>query len=218
MTKNGLDREEKAFPRTEIAAVTAANEKRPVISAMVVVEGWSDTQRLALAVQCDTIETGGSALGERVLERISLAQKRRGVIVLTDPDFNGNRLRQLILAAVPGVTLASISRDQGRAAKDNPHKSLGIEHAPIADLQSVLLKADQQAQGKRQESDIDLAFLLDYGLLGAGQAKEKRRLLGDRLSIGYANGKQLLARLQALGFQKHDVLNALKGGPDGQNN
>ncbi|MBS9337789.1 ribonuclease M5 [Fructobacillus parabroussonetiae] len=198
----------------------AALPDRPSIAAVVVVEGWSDSQRLALAVDCDTIETGGSALDARVLERIAIAKERRGVIVLTDPDFNGNRLRQLILAAVPGVTLASITRDQGRAAKDNPHKSLGIEHAPLADLQAVLLKADREAAraDKRPKSDIDRDFLLDLGLLGAGSAKERRRLLGDRLAIGYANGKQLLNRLTAMGFQKNDVLNGLKGGLDGQDN
>ncbi|MBS9334939.1 ribonuclease M5 [Fructobacillus sp. M1-13] len=202
---------------TEPKRAAAVDKKRPVIDAMVVVEGWSDTQRLALAVYCDTIETGGSALNQAVIERIALAEKKRGVIVLTDPDFNGNRLRQLILAAVPGVTLASISRDQGRAEKDNPHKSLGIEHAPIKALQEILQKADAKTKKQRKVSDIDQAFLLDCGLIGAGDAKKRRQILGDQLSIGYANGKQLLARLKALGFDKEEVIAALKGGPNGQN-
>ncbi|MFC4760788.1 ribonuclease M5 [Fructobacillus durionis] len=192
-------------------------DKRPVIDAVVVVEGWSDTQRLALAVECDTIETGGSALGDEVIERIRLAQERRGVIVLTDPDFNGNRLRQLILAAVPGVTLASISRDEGRAEKDNPHKSLGIEHAPLAVLQQVLLEADKKTKGERPESDIDRSFMMACGLMGGPESREKRRILGDLLSIGYGNGKQFLARLQALGYQKKDLIEALEGGQNGQN-
>lgn len=190
----------------------------PVISAVVVVEGWADTQRLALAVKCDTIETGGSALGPAVIERIRLAQKRRGVVVLTDPDFNGNRLRQLILAAVPGVTMASISRDQGRAAKDNQHQSLGVEHADPADLRAILLKADVKVGQAARPSDIDQSFLLDHGLIGSGSAKTRRQQVGDRLSIGYANGKQFLTRLKALGFQQEDILQALKGEQDVSNN
>lgn len=196
----------------------SVGEKRPVIDAVVVVEGWSDTQRLALAVECDTIETGGSALGDEVVERIRLAQERRGVIVLTDPDFNGNRLRQLILAAVPGVTLASITRDEGRAEKDNPHKSLGIEHAPVSVLQQVLLEADKKTKRERPAADIDRSFMMACGLMGAPESREKRRILGDLLSIGYGNGKQFLARLQALGYQKKDLIEALEGGQDGQNN
>lgn len=190
----------------------------PNVRAMVVVEGWADTQRLALAVNCDTIETGGSALGKETIERIRLAAERRGVIVLTDPDFNGNRLRQLILAAVPTVVMASISRDQGRAERDNPHQSLGVEHASPNDLRSILLEADQRVGQAVPPSDIDQAFLLTNGLVGSGQAKERRQLVGDRLSLGYANGKQFLKRLRALGFQQNDILQVLKGGQDGQDN
>ncbi|MBS9338831.1 ribonuclease M5 [Fructobacillus sp. M2-14] len=190
----------------------------PVIKAAVVVEGWSDTQRLALAVSCDTIETRGSALEKPVLDQIKRAQEERGVIVLTDPDFNGNRLRNLILKAVPEVTLASISKDEGRADRDNPHKSLGIEHASVETLRAVLLDADEQAGKVRPVSDIDRDFLFELGLLGSGDAKKKRERIGNALSFGYANGKQLLSRLTALGYQKEDVLNALKGGQHGQNN
>lgn len=51
---------------------------RPKIKAMVVVEGWSDTKRLSQAVDCDTIETRGSALGEEVILRIQKAAAKRG--------------------------------------------------------------------------------------------------------------------------------------------
>ncbi|MCO0831737.1 ribonuclease M5 [Fructobacillus sp. W13] len=199
---------------------TASSTTLPAIKAAVVVEGWSDTQRLSLAVDCDTIETRGSALEKPVLDQIKRAVKERGVIVLTDPDFNGNRLRNMILKAVPEVTLAAITKDEGRADHDNPHKSLGIEHAPLKTLQAVLLEADKKASSgkERPASDITFDFLFDLGLLGAGESKKKREQLGNELSFGYANGKQLLSRLVALGYQQEDVLNALKGGQHGQNN
>ncbi|GAP02387.1 ribonuclease M5 [Fructobacillus pseudoficulneus] len=189
---------------------------RPKIKAMVVVEGWSDTKRLSQAVDCDTIETRGSALGPEVLQRIRLAVKDRGAIVLTDPDFNGNRLRRLISAAVPEVTQATISQDQGRASKDNPHKSLGVEHAPLAVLAQCLQEADARVGKDRPSSDVDRDFLIDLGLIGGAQAVEKRQYLGEQLQIGYANGKQLYQRLQAYGIQKADVLSALKGTFDGK--
>lgn len=204
--------------RTSPTAVAGRTSDLPVIKAAVVVEGWSDTQRLALAVNCVTIETRGSALEKPVLDQIKRAQKERGVIVLTDPDFNGNRLRNLILKAVPEVTLAAITKDEGRADHDNPHKSLGIEHASAERLREVLIEADKAAGKKRPVSDIDRDFLFELGLLGAGDARAKREQVGNALSFGYANGKQLLSRLIALGYQKEDVLNALKGGQHGQNN
>lgn len=57
------------------------------INEFIVVEGRDDTERVKRAVECDTIETNGSAINEQTLEVIRNAQQSRGVIVLTDPDF-----------------------------------------------------------------------------------------------------------------------------------
>ena len=43
-----------------------------------------DTERVKSAVDCDTIETNGSAIDTYTLEVIQHAQQTRGVIVLTD--------------------------------------------------------------------------------------------------------------------------------------
>ncbi|EPC52709.1 hypothetical protein Lpp123_08817, partial [Lacticaseibacillus paracasei subsp. paracasei Lpp123] len=78
------------------------------IKQVVVVEGRDDTKRLKETFGAiDTIETRGSAIDEATLERIRQAQAKRGVIVLTDPDFPGEKIRKTISRAVPGVTHAS---------------------------------------------------------------------------------------------------------------
>jgi len=61
-----------------------------IVREMIVVEGKEDTAAVRRAAAADTIETGGSAIDEEVLARIALAQQRRGVIVLTDPDGPGS--------------------------------------------------------------------------------------------------------------------------------
>ena len=57
------------------------------INEFIVVEGRDDTERVKTAVECDTIETNGSAINQDTLNVIRHAQETRGVIVLTDPDF-----------------------------------------------------------------------------------------------------------------------------------
>ena len=57
------------------------------INEFIVVEGRDDTERVKSAVECDTIETNGSAINKETLAVIQNAQETRGVIVLTDPDF-----------------------------------------------------------------------------------------------------------------------------------
>lgn len=49
-----------------------------MIKEVIVVEGRDDTVAVKRAVDADTIETGGSAINARILQRIALAQERRG--------------------------------------------------------------------------------------------------------------------------------------------
>src|SRR5690606_35382985 len=71
------------------------------IREIIVVEGKDDTAAVRRAVNADTIETGGSSIGEDVLRRIELAQKRRGVIIFTYPDVPGERIRKIVAERVP---------------------------------------------------------------------------------------------------------------------
>ena len=65
---------------------------------VIVVEGRDDTKRLieTFGPTVKTIETGGSALETPVLAQIVEAAKTHGIIVLTDPDYQGERLRRLV--------------------------------------------------------------------------------------------------------------------------
>ncbi len=60
-----------------------------MIKEIIVVEGKDDTVAIKRAVEAETIETGGSAINKEVLERIRLAQERRGVIIFTDLIMQG---------------------------------------------------------------------------------------------------------------------------------
>ena len=66
----------------------ALTEKRK-IPEVIVVEGKDDTANLRRFYEVDTYETRGSAIDQDDLERIATLQELRGVIVFTDPDYNG---------------------------------------------------------------------------------------------------------------------------------
>ncbi|MGA3882460.1 toprim domain-containing protein, partial [Bacillus pumilus] len=63
------------------------------INEIIVVEGRDDNARLKMAVDADTIETNGSAIGDTVIQKVRLAQETRGVIILTDPNLHGEKIR-----------------------------------------------------------------------------------------------------------------------------
>ncbi|TKV15556.1 ribonuclease M5, partial [Citrobacter sp. TBCS-11] len=92
----------------------------------IVVEGRDDTANLKHYFDCDTYETGGSSIDDRDLERLKVLEEKRGIIVFTDPDFQGERIRKIIMKAIPQAGHAFLNRDE---AKPKGKGSLGVEHA-----------------------------------------------------------------------------------------
>lgn len=174
------------------------------INEIVIVEGKDDTTRVKLAVDCDTIETNGSALNEATLEAIEHAAEKRGIIILTDPDYPGNKIRTTIEKRVPTAKQAFIDASIAR----NKHGKIGIEHAPIEAIQEALINVSTPF-----DSDVETVskqLLIDQQLILGPGARERRAKLCSRLKIGYCNGKQLFHRLNAFGITEEDVLKALK--------
>ena len=66
------------------------------IKEVVVVEGKTDSALLKELFEVDTIETHGLAIDDQTMALIKEAAKSRGIIVLTDPDFPGKKIRDLI--------------------------------------------------------------------------------------------------------------------------
>lgn len=161
------------------------------IKEIIVVEGKDDTVAIKRAVNADTIETNGSAISEETLKRIAHAQKIRGVIVFTDPDYPGRRIRAIIEERIPEVKHAFLPKEK-TVAKNG--KGLGIEHASDEDIRDALKNVYTPNDQKHQE-EITLDDLLVARLIGSPQAKKRRDRLGEILNIGMTNGKQLHKRL-----------------------
>ncbi len=177
-----------------------ARNERPKITEIIVVEGKDDTVAIKRAVDADTIETNGSAVDDRVLAKVKLAQERRGVIVFTDPDFPGERIRTIIRQHVPECKHAFLPKSEALAKRKG---SVGVEHAsPIA-----IREALKHAHTEKRLKDvlIPLNDLIDAGLIAGVNARKRREQLGELLHIGYANGKQLQKRLQNVSNFKNGI-------------
>jgi len=185
------------------------------ISEIVVVEGKDDTKRLQQVLDVDTIETNGSALNNETLDKIKHAQHVRGVIVFTDPDFPGEKIRKQIMAVIPEAKHAFISREKGTPKKK--HGSLGVEHASNEAIIQAL-KDVSTPTTNQFESDITVEELIQFGLIAGSGAKVKREKLGELLNIGYTNGKQLKKRLSMFQITKEKFLEAMKEIIEGETN
>ncbi len=173
------------------------------IKEVIVVEGKHDTQRIKEAVDADTIETGGSSLGEEVLERIEHAGRERGVIVFTDPDSPGDRIRTIVNQRIPGCKNAYLLKSQAKT-----EKKVGIEHASLEVIREALYHVAEAYDGQ----DLTLTFeeFVDCGLMGRDDSKERRELLAKEFHIGQANGKTCYKRLNSMRVTKEQILKVLE--------
>ena len=66
------------------------------IKEVIVVEGKSDLIFLQSFLDAEIIITNGSEISKKTLDLIKKANETRGVIILTDPDYPGIRIRNII--------------------------------------------------------------------------------------------------------------------------
>lgn len=167
--------------------------EKPKINEVIVVEGRDDTANLKHYFDCDTYETGGSSIDDRDLERLKVLEEKRGIIVFTDPDFQGERIRKIIMKAIPQAGHAFLNRDE---AKPKGKGSLGVEHANFAALNQALSEVFGEKSSLTDSSaDLTQTDLMRFGLIMAADSRKRREFLCEQLRIGYANGKLIKKRL-----------------------
>ena len=158
------------------------------IKEVIVVEGEHDRRAVEQAVEADVEITGGFALTASLLERLRKLQDVRGLILFTDPDFTGEVIRRTCTRKIPGVKHAYLPRQEAMKKND-----VGIENAsPAAIRHALTLLHTESYQAKVTYAAADL---LQLGLIGRQESARLRQSTGDRLGIGYANGKSFLKRL-----------------------
>ena len=174
------------------------------IFQVIVVEGRDDTANLKRYFDVETYETRGSAINDQDIERIQRLHELHGVIIFTDPDFNGERIRRMIMTAIPTVQHAFLKRDEAVPKSKSKGRSLGIEHASYEDLREALAQVTEQFENEN-EFDISRGDLIRLGFLAGADSRRRREYLGEQLRIGYSNGKQLLKRLELFGVTLAEV-------------
>ena len=166
-----------------------------LIKEVIVVEGKDDVAAVKKAVDAEMIAVGGFGINARVIARIKEAQKRKGVIVLTDPDFAGEKIRK--------IKHAYISQEDG--IKDD---DIGVENATPEVIIEALNRAKITLEEKVETFDAQDMFY--FGLNGDPNAKARRIKLGNKLGIGYGNANQMLSRLNNYGITKEEFIEAIK--------
>lgn len=172
-----------------------------MIKEIIVVEGRDDVDAVKKACDCELVITGGLHFDKDLFKRLRKLQKEKGLIVLTDPDYAGEKIRRIINKNVKGVKNAYISQDKAMK-KDN----IGVENAKPEDIIEALKNAKVTYEKEREEFTFE--DMINYGLTGKN-SREKREQVGKFLSIGYGNAKQFLRRLNKYNVSRETLEGAL---------
>ncbi len=156
---------------------------------ILVVEGKTDREFLSSFLEGEIITTNGSEVPRETIEYLKTSSRSKPIIVLTDPDFPGLRIRKLIESEIPGAIHAHMDRSKciGR------HK-LGVAESS---QEAVLEALDKMlpAPGGKSFTDVCYSDLLALGLAGSPSSKDKRIKIMDKMGLGYGNAKTMLSRL-----------------------
>ena len=182
------------------------------IAQTIVVEGKDDEAAVLSAVDANIICTHGFGINGKTLELIKAAYDKTGIVVFTDPDHAGRKIRERLLKSFPDALNAYLSVDQ--ATKDS---DIGIENAKPEDIVRALKTAgcdndvilSEQSESKNL-NPVTMDNLISLGLAGGAQSSALRARIGERLGIGSPNTKTFLKRLNFLGIGKEELEDAIK--------
>lgn len=174
-----------------------------MIKEVIVVEGRDDITAVKQAVDAEVIAVGGFGINKTVIDRIKEAQKRKGVIVLTDPDFAGEKIRSIISKRVKGIKHAYIAQEDGIKGDD-----IGVENA----TPEVIIEALKRAKVSEEviEETYKSEDMFYFKLTGDISSKKRRIMLGKELGIGYGNANQMLSRLNRYKITKEEFISAIE--------
>lgn len=172
--------------------------ERKRIREVIVVEGHHDTEKLRKYYDCDTIETSGTHLGKAVMDRIREAQKKRGVIIFTDPDSPGNRIRDQINKAIPDCKNAFVDKKDAHTTR-----KVGVEHAQKEALDRAL--GHLVTFTDKADNELTMQDMIELCLSGNENSFTLREKTGEVLHIGMGNARTMLHRMNYLGITKEEL-------------
>ncbi len=143
------------------------------ISQAVIVEGKYDKIKLSSIIDGTIIVTNGFGIfkDKEKMELIRYYARTTGIVILTDSDSAGRRIRGYIRGAVNGgdirnVFIPDIFGKEKRKEKPSAEGKLGVEGVDAKILLDAFDRAGITASESRQSEDISKLTLFELGLSG----------------------------------------------------
>jgi len=158
----------------------------------VVVEGRYDKIKLSSILDATIIETNGFRIfsNEQSIEMLKVLAKRCGLVIITDSDFAGFRIRNYIKnkiteGEITHVYLPDVLGKEKRKARPSKEGLLGLEGLSEADIVSALERAGitDSVSTISPAEKITKLDLYELGLSGSKNSKQKRLAVLEALNL-----------------------------------
>jgi len=168
--------------------------------AIIVVEGLHDEINIkSVYPNANCVITNGSEVSKDTINLLKELSKNNEIIVFTDPDSPGERIRSIISEAIPNCSHAFLRNYECRSKNG---RKVGIEHASKDVIIDALGKIYKQTNEPDTITNIEL---FELGLNGSKESRILRDKLSDYLNIGKPNAKTFLKRVNLLRLTKEDI-------------
>ncbi len=170
----------------------------------IVVEGRYDKARLANLFDAPIIETGGFSIF-RDKQRLKLLRRlamEHGIILLTDSDGAGFKIRNYISGAIPNgrvvhIYIPDLPGKESRKSSPSAEGKLGVEGVP----DTILLEAFRAAgltgepDDHRPTQKVTKQDFYDDGISGGDNSATRRRALCENLGLPTRLGTNALLKV-----------------------
>ncbi len=164
--------------------------EKPRIEQVILVEGKYDAAKLADLVDALILPVGGFAVFTRDETKALIRRlgAQRGLIILTDSDAAGFRIRAYLNKLAQGLPVQNayvpaIAGKERRKASPSKEGLLGVEGVPAREILRALETAGATMRPRRQGRELTYADLYELGISGTPDSAERRRALLTRLGL-----------------------------------
>jgi ribonuclease M5 len=167
-------------------------KNKTTVDAVIVVEGKSDVLFLETFLEpIDFIITNGSEISKNTINTIKEYSKKYKIIVLTDPDFPGKKIRDIINNNIENCYNAFVSKDVS-IKKNKVGVAESTKDEVLKSLQNLHIFSKTTTS-----TDISLKNLIDWGYLEINQ-KGFRKYISSKYNFDEVNTKRFIKRINLL--------------------
>jgi len=189
------------------------------VKEVIVVEGRYDKIKLSSILDATIIETNGFRIfsNEQTVSMLKILAKKCGIIIFTDSDFAGFRIRNYLKNKITegkiyNAYLPNVEGKERRKTHRSKEGLLGVEGFDEKDILKSLSDAGVFSAEFSENKDpkVTSLDLFELGLSGGKNSKEKRRIILNKLCLPSHLSKSVLPDVISTVISREDFISLVE--------